>query len=982
MKIIPALAFLFSFICLPATAAVYPQSADEANSSQSDSSALSAFNKSSNLPLENIAGDPLQTLTTRYGRIHYHRDYRVFAREVAKRFDAVYLDVGKRIGFNQEEKLDLIIGDEHHQANGSALPMAAGKLIKLYTSAPRSEQGLGFYSDWLDLVLSHELAHKIHLAEPGRSWRSALDPYLLEADAINAGRYPRWVAEGYATVIETEYTGQGRIHSDYVKSLLQQWAVEGQLPSYAELNGTKRYLGRAMAYYQGSAFLYWLQQEYGAEKLSQLWRRATAVKYRSFEQAFSGLFLASPENLYKKFVAGQVYRASLALGDVQPSGKIWQDNGFKVLSSEPSFDQKHILQLEQDKEGYISLSVFGLDENVKAREKFAENNRKLLAKDPFDVADTRPGVFNRNALYRVKSNKKYQWRRARWLDGQHALVLQYQRQDNHELGFELAKVNLKSGRVEKLSQGLRLQDYVLTRDKKSVLAVSHFAGFNQLLKISLKDGSWQEVSAKRFNYPMDNLTLSPDGSRLALMALYEKRWHIHLYDLAGGQWQAVKLPLQGNYLSYLRWQPSGLYFSYSGKNRRLNSHHQNNSKTQGINVYRLNLEKNSWQQLTQGNHISTGAFTLNENRLFYLATTSRGQDTYSQDISEMNQQLDRGVAHGPFSLLPVNSSWLPASLPQEKTSQTASASEGYGRGPQAATLVLGTYISDLDSGVELLARGGDPFARLRWQLAWSQGDLQQNSALKLKSAWSDIKLYAELLDNDYRGQQLRQRIKAVNGEVSRDLYPTDNSRLRFSLGLGHEKITRAFTGHKLTHYRLQGDFAFDNAVGKFSYGFALNALAMDYHGDGQGWQRFDYGLSTRAAYKDMHFGYGYRDHDLTGTTPGYGQLTFGGQLTSGSGELAGRQLLDSRFPLAWQSGFRFRQHRINMRFNGLDFFYLRHQTGEAKALAAYGLQMMTSVDNTSALLDGLSLKFAVNWYENQRHKYEDLTSLSLMYSFK
>ncbi|WDE00657.1 TolB family protein [Thalassomonas actiniarum] len=979
MKIMPVLIFIFSVICLPVAAAVYPQSLDEAKGQQHHSSAVLSFNKPHSLSNESAGGDPLQTLTTRYGRIHYHRDYQAFAEEIARRFDAVYLDVGKLIGFNREEKLDLVIGDEIHRANGTALPMAAGSLLKLYTSAPRSEQGLGFYSDWLDLVLSHELAHKIHLAEPGRSWRSTLDPYLLEADAINAGRYPRWVAEGYATVIETEFTGQGRIHSDYVKSLLQQWALEGQLPSYGELNGSKRYLGRTMMYYQGSAFLYWLQQEYGAEKLSHLWRRATAIKHRSFEQAFTGLFLDSPENLYKQFVAEQVYLARLALGEAQPSGQLWQDNGFKVLSSEPSLDQKQILQLEQDKKGYISLSVFGLDENSKAREKFENNNRELLAKDPLDVADTRPRVFNPKALYRVKSNKKHQWRRARYLDDQHALVLQYQRQDNHELGFELAKVNLKSGQVDKLSQGLRLQDYVLSTDKSSVLAVSHFAGFNQLLKISLKDGSWQEVSEKRFNYPMDNLSLSPDGSRLALMALYEKQWHIHLYDLTKGQWQVVKLPLQGNYLSYLRWQPSGLYFSYSGKNSHADS---KNNKAQGINVYRLNLENNSWQQLTRGNHISTAAFALDENRLFYLATTSEGQDTYSQDISDMNQQTDKAFAHGMFSLLPVSNPLLSASLPGEKINQRAGESEAYGPGPQVATLALGTYISDVDRGVELLARGGDPFARLRWQLAWSHGDLQQNSALKFKSTLSDIKIYAELLDNDYRGQHLRQRIKAVNGEVSRDIYLTDNSRLRLRAGLGHEKVTRPLAEFKSMHYRLQGDFSFDDAIGKFHYGFGLNALAMDYHGDGQDWQRFDYGLSTRAGYQDMHLGYAYRDHDLSGTIPGYGLLTFGGQLTSASSELAGKELLDSRFPLAWQSGFRFRQHRINMRFNSLDFFYLRHKTDQAKALSSYGLQMMTSVDNTSALLDGLNLKFSVNWFENQWHQDEDMMSLSLMYNFK
>jgi hypothetical protein len=303
------------------------------------------------------AEDSLQTIETEHARIHFHQDYQAFAQQVASKFQPIYADVSERVGFEQNDKLDFLIGDDYHQANGYALPFASGKIVKIFSSSPRSEEALGAYSDWLDLVISHELTHKIHMSQPSRSWRSVLDSSVLESDIFNFFRYPRWVTEGYATVIETEYTQQGRVNSDYIKAMLQQWATEGQLPRYDALNGSTSYQGNSMPYDQGSAFLFWLQANYGQEKLQQLWKRSTAKKYRDFDDAFIGLFLDNPNTLYKQFVVEQTVSAKQKQALVG-GGKLWQDNDFKVISSEPSPQQDKLLQLEVDQDGYTTLSTF------------------------------------------------------------------------------------------------------------------------------------------------------------------------------------------------------------------------------------------------------------------------------------------------------------------------------------------------------------------------------------------------------------------------------------------------------------------------------------------------------------------------------------------------------------------------------------------------------------------------------------------------
>jgi len=412
--------------------------------------------------------DDLQTITTPHARIHFSKGYQVIADEIASKFEAIYAAVSKRVGFEQNEILDFLISDDIHQSNGSALLLTAGKLIRISTSAPRSNEVLGFYDDWLEVVISHELTHKVHISEPTRRWQASLERYLLNADMKNQNRYPRWLSEGYATVVETQYTGKGRVNSDYVNALLTQWALEGQLPSYYELNGYGGYLGFGMAYLQGSDFLTWLEKKYASHAsvedslFTDIWRRSTAKYPRSFEQAFYSIFLNSPQNLYKVFVVEQTYLAKQAQQAWQKSAlltaelarmnandrsftkqepqhratpKVWQNNNQEVLSFSPSSDGTKILQLIKNSQGRRSLQLIEIADNTVAKAAFKQGNAYLLREDPRDVADHTPDIFLHKLLAVVHPSPVFQWQQSRYLDDSHALVLQYQRQSNDELGF-------------------------------------------------------------------------------------------------------------------------------------------------------------------------------------------------------------------------------------------------------------------------------------------------------------------------------------------------------------------------------------------------------------------------------------------------------------------------------------------------------------------------------------------------------------------
>jgi len=935
------------------------------------------------------AEDSLQTIETEHARIHFHKDYQAFAQQVASKFEPIYTDVSGRVGFEQNDKLDFLIGDDFHQANGYAISLTSGKIVKVFTSSPRSEEALGSYSDWLDLVISHELTHKIHMSEPSRSWRSTLDSSFLESDILNLSRYPRWVSEGYATVIETEYTEQGRVNSDYIKAMLQQWATEGQLPSYEALNGNSSYEGNRMAYYQGSAFLFWLQANYGQEKLKQIWKRSTAKKYRDFDSAFTGLFLDTPQTLYKKFVVEQTVSAKQTKPLNTNTGRLWQENNFKVISSEPSFLQDKILQLEVDDKGYTTLSTFALVENTKAKDEFIDANNKLLEADEYDVVNSMPAVFNREAEVVIKPSKKSRWRQAKWLDDNHVLLLQSQRQDNQELGFELIKVELTTGKVKKITQGLRLHDFTLTPDKKSVIATSHFAGFNQLIKVSLADGSYQALDDKRLNQPMDNLTISPDGKTLALMAIHEKHWQIHFYQLANHKWQTVNLPFSGNYTSHLRWQKDGLYFSQSHSNnmKKVSQGVKNNV---AIDVYRLQTEDNSWQQLTQGGKLATNAFTIND-QLIYLSTTSQGQDTYSQALN--NSRSEQELPSGNYELLTLDKSVPKINLAQNFETKN------YGIGPQSSLMTgwVTGYASDEDSGADLVIRGGDPLGRLRWQAAATFGDQQESSALSVKSNWNSIEWFAEFIDSEYENASFKRENQLFNIDMAKKFTLSDSNKLKVQLGVGHDdlnyfsKSLQIQAEDKISHYRVQGKYDFQQNLGRINYGFSLNAALIGYESaeeDKQKWQRNDFGLAAFVSHKDYKLQYHYQDSEVDNDTPLHALLTYGGQLATTTSQVLTSHKVDARVPLAWQTGFHFQQHNVEAGIENFTLFYLQHEVDQNDALAAYGVEWNILIaDNMTPLLDGLSLQAGLSWYE-ERNMLTDLIEnqnqhyLSVTYQFK
>ena len=198
---------------------------------------------------------PWRTLETPHFRLHYPAPAEAWTRRAASRLEAVRARVAAEVGYTPPEVVDVVVSDPMADANGAAFPILGWPRLTLWTSPPEPESELGAYRDYTELLLVHEETHLVHLLRPSRNpARHALEAVVpLGPIAVAA---PRWVTEGYATLIEGRLTAAGRPHSDLRAAILRRWAEAGRLPPYAKLAAdSESWQGTSMAYLLGSAYL-------------------------------------------------------------------------------------------------------------------------------------------------------------------------------------------------------------------------------------------------------------------------------------------------------------------------------------------------------------------------------------------------------------------------------------------------------------------------------------------------------------------------------------------------------------------------------------------------------------------------------------------------------------------------------------------------------------------------------------------------------
>lgn len=699
------------------------------------------------------AGD-WRTLETEHYRVHYLAESEAWAQHAASRLEAIRERVAAEVGYAPTDVVDVVISDPVAEPNGSAWPFLGWPRMVLWTSPPGPESALGYYQDWVELLIVHEDAHLAHMLRPSRNPLRQLLSRVVPAGPILTA--PRWVVEGYATVVEGRLTGQGRPNSDLRAAILRSRARMGKLPSYGRLaSDAETYQGMSMAYLLGSAYLEWLEERAGPGSLRNLWARMTAANSRSFDDAFRGVFGDSPEDLYGRFTAELTWRAleveRLRAPEAQ-AGTFWQDLAWNTGAPAVSPDGQRlavVLDYKDDPSELVVFSTVLTDEEQE--KKYQEEQEKILARDPEDVAAVRNKPLGRKKLHTLGARDGTAPTSPRWMpDGKSILFVRYEPDQQGFLHPDLFLWTPETGAVRRVTHGADLREPDPSPDGTWAAAVRRRHGQSWLSRVDLATGEVRDIAGPLVPWTYDQPRVSPDGRRIAVVRHEEGRWRLQLLDAETGARTGEVAPPRNTTLASPAWSRDGrTVYGVVGERGFIDLYaFPADATTDPVPLTRTQGAAFAPEPLPDGSG------------LFYLSLEPDGLDLYRLDIPDLVDPTAARAARSVVTELPAGLAPAvppPAPLPTEPfATADLPAARPYGLGPQEFSYLAGGNATSSGGSWELGVRGGDLLGRLQYMaLGAISGDgLPEGGALAARWRARPVSLGIHLFDAEESPSEL------------------------------------------------------------------------------------------------------------------------------------------------------------------------------------------------------------------------------------
>jgi len=559
-----------------------------------------------------------------------------WTRDVASRIESIDSAVSRVVGFSPPRRTRIIVDDPFNVSNGYALPFLDLPSITFWVTPPSPREDIGNFRSWGEMLATHEFAHVAHLARPSRNtrWRllNQLIPVRLGPIPTKA---PRWVDEGYATYVEGRVTGSGRPNHAWRAAVLRQWALEGRLPTYSQLSAWGDFNGGDFAYLAGSAYFEWLAaREGGDSSLVNVWRRLTAKRRRSFEEAFAGVFGDGPQTLYGRFTvdlterAIDVRRRLASAGLVE--GELIQHLSWATGNPAISPDGSRVALVLREKGRPSRVVIWRTEESPDTTT--AKAAAALLKSDPEDVPAKRVYPPPRKAFATLWAKNGRSYEDPRFLpDGRRVLLWRNVTRSDGSSRPDVYLWDIEHDKVSRVTRDESVREPDPSPDGKSAAAVRCESGRCDLVRIDLSSGIVATLVGSPVTSSFYRPKWSPDGRSIAVAVQQGTRWRIALIDVETRDLRVVD-PDDGGIRYDVAWaSPTSLVWV---------------SERSGIaNLERFDIATGRATTLTN----VTGAAVAPEpnagdHSIWFLALHSRGYDVRRLPASTMPSALAPLVA--------------------------------------------------------------------------------------------------------------------------------------------------------------------------------------------------------------------------------------------------------------------------------------------------------------------------------------------------
>ncbi len=579
-------------------------------------------------------------METAHFAFHYPAELESWTLGVATHMEAIDSLVAREVGYAPTRKTDVVVDDPYGSPNGSAWPYLDRAAVNLWATPPSPRMDIGEFRDWGATLISHEFTHIAHLTRPSRNplmralWRVApvdLGPIPLTA--------PRWVIEGYATYVEGRVTGSGRPHGVWRPAFLREWALEGQLPRYEQLDAWGAYNGGEFAYLAGSAFLEWLAQRQGDSSLVQLWRRMSARQTRTFDEAFIGVYGESARVLYGRFStdltehavqAQKIIQAASASAD---TGSIEQRLSWETGDPALSPDGRHVAIVLRSPVARSRVVIW----RTAAEPDTGKQRRDslLLAADPEDVPARQLYPPPKKILAMLRSPGA-SYESPRFLRDGRLLLWRSTPQGDGSSSPDLYLWNPANGSVRRVTKGAAVLDADPTPDGHAAIATRCHAGWCDIVTVSLISGTVRTLISGAESHSFYRPRIAPNGASAVVSVHDGTRWRLAIVGLGTGTLTYVPVRDTANHYDATWGRDANEIVDVSDQG--------------GVpNVERINLTTLDAQQAT---NVFGAAVAPDVNRangtIWFLSLYSRGYDLRSVSPTQSS-----AVAYLPATLTPA-----------------------------------------------------------------------------------------------------------------------------------------------------------------------------------------------------------------------------------------------------------------------------------------------------------------------------------------